>query len=80
MRKSNSNDVQLLLKMGDDLGFPGMLGSIDCMHWHWKNCPKAWKGLFMSGYKGIPTIMLETVASCDMHFLELSGLTMILMS
>ncbi|XP_074377167.1 uncharacterized protein LOC141718685 [Apium graveolens] len=33
LRKPNENDVQRLLKMGEDRGFPGMMGSIDCMHW-----------------------------------------------
>ncbi|XP_074336574.1 uncharacterized protein LOC141673730 [Apium graveolens] len=33
LRKPNSNDVQRLLQMGGARGFPGMMGSIDCMHW-----------------------------------------------
>ncbi|CAN1249305.1 hypothetical protein LINPERPRIM_LOCUS7101 [Linum perenne] len=40
-----------------------MIGSIDCMHWEWKNCP-AWDGQ-CTGYKKKPTIVLEAVASYD---------------
>ncbi|RLM66541.1 uncharacterized protein C2845_PM16G15310 [Panicum miliaceum] len=28
-------DVARLLQEGESRGFPGMLGSIDCMHWEW---------------------------------------------
>ncbi|KAL6290059.1 hypothetical protein ACE6H2_007569 [Prunus campanulata] len=42
--KPTPRDLQRLLKKGDDRGFPGMIGSIDCMHWQWKNCPTAWQG------------------------------------
>ncbi|XP_074325375.1 uncharacterized protein LOC141662739 [Apium graveolens] len=66
LRTPNSNDVQRLLQMGEARGFPGMMGSIDCMHWQWKNCPKAWKGMFMNGHKGVATIVLEAVASSDL--------------
>ena len=62
LQKSNSNDVQCLLQMGEDCGFPTMMGSIDYMHWQWKICPKAWKGMYMGGYRGVPTIVLEVVA------------------
>jgi len=38
----NEADVARLLQEGQNRGFPGMLGSIDCMHWEWRNCPTVW--------------------------------------
>ncbi|GJT65569.1 ALP1-like protein isoform X1 [Tanacetum coccineum] len=43
-------------------GLPGMLGSIDCMHWEWKNCPKSLHCQFKRRDHEYPTIMLEAVA------------------
>ncbi|XP_071706817.1 uncharacterized protein [Rutidosis leptorrhynchoides] len=66
MRRSNAHDVQRLISKPEEIhGFSGMLGSLDCMHWGWKNCPVAWKGQFTRGDHGYPTIMLEAVASYD---------------
>lgn len=42
-----------------------MLGSVDCMHWTWKNCPTAFHGQF-TGKEKVPTIILEAVASYDL--------------
>ena len=66
LRKPNNIDIEHVLQMGESRGFPGMLGSIDCMHWEWKNYPVAWKGQFCRGDHGNPTIMLEAVASQDL--------------
>ena len=33
LRSPNDNDIARLLAVGQHRGFPGMLGSIDCMHW-----------------------------------------------
>ncbi|XP_057808752.1 uncharacterized protein LOC131023228 [Salvia miltiorrhiza] len=42
LRRPTSTDCQRLLAMHEAKhGFPGMLGSLDCMHWPWKNCPTA---------------------------------------
>ncbi|WZZ08093.1 hypothetical protein YC2023_094014 [Brassica napus] len=43
LRRPTPEDLQRLLDIGKKRGFPGMVGSIDCMHWEWKNCPTAWK-------------------------------------
>ncbi|XP_009120419.2 putative nuclease HARBI1 [Brassica rapa] len=65
MRRPTPEDLQRLLDIGEIRGFPGMIGSIDCMHWEWKNCPTAWKGQYTRG-SGKPTIVLEAVASQDL--------------
>ncbi|XP_022031419.1 uncharacterized protein LOC110932388 [Helianthus annuus] len=46
--------------------FPGMLGSIDCMHWAWHNCPTAWRDQYTRGDHDHPTLILEAVASQDL--------------
>ncbi|GKB54481.1 actin-binding, cofilin/tropomyosin type protein [Tanacetum coccineum] len=35
----------------------GMLGSIDCMHWEWVNCPKSWHGQYGRGANNDITIL-----------------------
>jgi hypothetical protein len=62
LRKPTPADLELLLAENAARGFPGMIGSIDCMHWSWKNCPTAWQGVFR-GKEPEPTIILEAVAS-----------------
>jgi hypothetical protein len=44
LREPNMVDTQQLLFINKKRGFSGMLGSIDCIHWEWKNCPFAWQG------------------------------------
>ncbi|KAL6645483.1 hypothetical protein ACP70R_017091 [Stipagrostis hirtigluma subsp. patula] len=46
LRRPTVEDVERLIQIGERRGFPGMLGSIDCMHWHWEKCPVAWKGMY----------------------------------
>jgi hypothetical protein len=59
------HDIPQLLAVGESRGLSGMLDSIDCMHWGWKNCPTAWHGMYQ-GHKKDPTIILEAVASKDL--------------
>ncbi|XP_048602265.1 uncharacterized protein LOC125580973 [Brassica napus] len=65
LRRPTPADLQRLLQVGEFHGFPGMIGSIDCMHWEWKNCPTAWKGQYTRGSEK-PTIVLDAVASYDL--------------
>ncbi|KAK9225992.1 hypothetical protein WN943_011038 [Citrus x changshan-huyou] len=66
LRSPNANDVARLLHDGKEHGFPGMLGSLDCMHWKWKNYPTTWAGQYASR-SGTPTIILEVVADYDLR-------------
>ncbi|XP_059625384.1 uncharacterized protein LOC132268570 [Cornus florida] len=61
----NEEDIARLLREGEERGFPSMLGSIDCMHWVWKNCPTGWHGIH-KGRNHKPTLILEAVTSKDL--------------
>uniref|UniRef100_A0A453QZN7 DDE Tnp4 domain-containing protein n=2 Tax=Aegilops tauschii subsp. strangulata TaxID=200361 RepID=A0A453QZN7_AEGTS len=66
LRQPTPEDIDRILQINEARGFPGMLGSLDCMHWEWKNYPTAWKGQFTRGDHGVSTMMLEAVASQDL--------------
>ena len=62
LRAPTPDDLKTILAENQNRGWPGMIGSIDCMHWLWKNCPVAWQGAFQ-GKEGSPSIVLDAV--CD---------------
>lgn len=66
LRLPTEEDLQRLLTENAARGFPGMIGSIDCMKWVWKNCPSGWRGAF-KGVDKKPTVVLEAIASYDLH-------------
>jgi hypothetical protein len=68
MREHNEQDTPRLLEIGASIGFPGSLGSVNCMQWPWKNCPTAHHGMYM-GHKKEPTV-LKVVYRYGMHSLE----------
>ncbi|GAB2283379.1 hypothetical protein Dimus_039596 [Dionaea muscipula] len=65
LRAPNNDDVAKLCALREESGFPGMLGSIDCMYWKWKNCPTANHGQY-TDHCHFPTIILEVVTSSDL--------------
>ena len=65
LRAPNEEDTKRLMAMNEARGWPGMLGSVDCMHWNWKNYPKDWAGQYTSHHHK-PTIILEVVAFHDL--------------
>jgi hypothetical protein len=65
LRTPNEADITRIMHHSESRGFPGMLGSIDCMHWEWRNCPTSWRGQFC-GTNGRPSMILEAVATYDL--------------
>jgi hypothetical protein len=65
LRRPTEADIARMLPEAEKRGFPGMLGSIDCMHWVWEKCPYGWQGYY-KGHCHKPTLVLEAVAGPDL--------------
>ena len=58
LRAPTKDDMEMVLRLHEAKGWPGLLGSLDVMQWEWKNCPKAHRGAFQ-GKDGVATVALE---------------------
>jgi hypothetical protein len=65
LKSRNAQDIARILAIYEAKGFPGMLGSIDCMHCSWNNCPFAWQGIY-TGRHGYYSVVLEVVVDYDL--------------
>jgi hypothetical protein len=65
LRSPTESDTTRLLALGEERGFLSMLGSLDRMHWRWKNFHSSLQGMY-SGHFHKPTIISEVVASKDL--------------
>ena len=57
------------MKVAEERGFPGMMGSLNCMLWAWKNFHVAYQGYYMGKDKE-QKLILEAVASNNLWILE----------
>jgi hypothetical protein len=62
---SNESDTQMLLAINKVRDFFDMLGSVDYMHWRYKNCTASWHGQFIVHVHD-PTIILEVVVDQEL--------------
>jgi hypothetical protein len=65
MTRADAKNVCQLHK--EQHGIDGMIGSLDCMHVYWKNCPVAWQGQYQ-GKEKYPTIVLEAMCDYNLYF------------
>ncbi|CAM6104035.1 unnamed protein product [Calypogeia fissa] len=65
LRKPSKEDFTKQLAINGERGFLGMFGSLDCMHWSWKNCPIAWHGQFKDK-DGNKSLILKAIADQEL--------------
>ena len=65
LRKPTEADMRRMICINYARGFPGCIGSIDCQHWEWKNCPVAWAGK-LKGKEKKQTVVLEEISDGEL--------------
>jgi len=62
LRPPTPSELERILERNAHRGLPGCMGSLDCSHWEWSNCLKAFAGMYHNRH-GKRTVVMETV--CD---------------
>jgi len=65
----DEDQVRAVLAQYEALGFPGCVGSIDCVHISWQGCPAALRNV-MCGSKGKPTLSFEVVSTSSRRIIS----------
>jgi Plant transposon protein len=61
-RPPTEEELERILVINNNRGFPGLVASWDCKHFVWKNCPVYLAGQY-TGKGKVPTVVLEAI--CD---------------
>jgi len=48
MRPPTPAELERILERNAQQGLPGCMGSLDCSHWEWANCPKAFADMYQN--------------------------------
>jgi len=65
LRSPTPEELQRTLTRNAERGLPGCIGSLDCSHWEWRNCPQAFAGMYQNRH-GKRSVVLETVCAEDL--------------
>jgi len=65
LRRPNNAELQTILDRNAERGFPGCMGSLDCSHWAWQQCPRGMAGSYQTR-KGSRGIVVEAVCDEDL--------------
>jgi hypothetical protein len=69
---TTQSEIDQVTSLFEVAGFPGCIGSMDCVHIRWDKCPQGWRHGYR-GRSGHPTIVFEAVCSHSKRILHVSG-------
>ena len=65
LRRPNQDELNKIMERNNERGMPGCIGSLDCCHWEWHQCPTGMAGAYQSR-KGKRGIVVEAVCDEDL--------------